>query len=148
MAGFVLVALGADCVQRRGLSATAAWAGVSHALLVANLLYVNQFPDRAADGAAGKMHWVARLPVPVARWGYVLLLGASVSVLVAGAARGVLPPSVVWTAPAYLLGSVAAARVLRDASEPARLAPAIVMTILTALLHALLLAMGLAVRRI
>lgn len=36
-------------------------AGLSYALLGTNLLYINQFPDRAADTAAGKLHWVARL---------------------------------------------------------------------------------------
>ena len=30
-------------------------------LLVTNLLFINQFPDRAADAASGKRHWVVRL---------------------------------------------------------------------------------------
>ena len=34
-----------------------------YALLVANLLYINQFPDRKADAAAGKNNLVVRLPL-------------------------------------------------------------------------------------
>lgn len=140
VAAFALVAVGADCVQRGMLSDTAAWAGTSYALMVANLLYVNQFPDRKADLAAGKLHWVARLPVATARWGYVALLGSSIAVVALGVATTTLPAAVAWTAPAYLIGGLAALRVLRDAGSPAKLAPAIVLTIWAAALQGILLA--------
>lgn len=143
VAGFALVAIGADCVQRGSIAATPVWGATSYSLLVANLLYVNQFPDRSADRAAGKLHWVARLPVHTARWGYVVLLASSGIVLVAGASSGPLPDRVVWTAPAYVLGAFAALRVLKHAASPARLAPAIVLTIATALLQGMLLALAL-----
>ncbi|MGB7649979.1 MAG: prenyltransferase, partial [Gallionella sp.] len=60
-AGILLITVGADMVQRKGFSSTPFIAGLSYALLTANLLYINQFPDRTADRAAGKLHWVARL---------------------------------------------------------------------------------------
>ena len=73
-AGFLAITAGTDFVQRKGFAAAPFIAGLSYALLVTNLLYINQFPDRTADTAAGKMHWVARLGVQHARWGYALIV--------------------------------------------------------------------------
>lgn len=45
-----------------GLSAPPLIVAVAgYALLVTNLLSINQFPDRSADEKAGKRHWVVRL---------------------------------------------------------------------------------------
>lgn len=60
-AGFLLVVLGSDYVQRHGFDSTAFAAGLPYGLFVTNVLYINQFPDRKADLQAGKLHWVARL---------------------------------------------------------------------------------------
>jgi 1,4-dihydroxy-2-naphthoate octaprenyltransferase len=73
-AGFLAITVGTDFVQRKGFAAAPFIAGLSYALLVTNLLFINQFPDRTADSAAGKLHWVARLQVHQARWGYVLIV--------------------------------------------------------------------------
>jgi len=59
---FILVVAGADFVQRGSFSATPAWAGIGYALLTTNILYINQFPDREADIAAGKTMSDAPLP--------------------------------------------------------------------------------------
>jgi 1,4-dihydroxy-2-naphthoate octaprenyltransferase len=68
-AGFLLVVAGADYVQR-GAFAPLPWlAGAPFALLVTGVLYINQFPDREADRASGKLHWVARLQPVAAAWG-------------------------------------------------------------------------------
>jgi 1,4-dihydroxy-2-naphthoate octaprenyltransferase len=73
-AGFALIVVGADYVQRHGFDSTPFAAGFPYALFVTNLLYINQFPDRKADLHAGKLHWVARVQPRVARWGYVLIV--------------------------------------------------------------------------
>ncbi len=70
---------------------TAIAAGVPFGLLVANILFINQFPDAPADGAGDKrtipVRWGAR-----AAWGYPLIaLGAAVT-HVAWVAIGLLPP--------------------------------------------------------
>ena len=64
-AGFgVLIPLGADYVQRGMLSQLPLWAGIPYALLVANLLVINQFPDRAPTrppaSATGLCAWGPR----------------------------------------------------------------------------------------
>ncbi|HWS12141.1 MAG TPA: prenyltransferase, partial [Rhodocyclaceae bacterium] len=68
--GWLLVVVGADFVQRGSFSATPLIAGLGYALHVANVLFINQFPDYRADAAAGKRNWVVRLGPQRARWGY------------------------------------------------------------------------------
>jgi 1,4-dihydroxy-2-naphthoate octaprenyltransferase len=142
-ASFWLLVAGADFVQRGAFSPMPLLAGAPYALLTTNILYINQFPDRAADLAVGKHHWVARLQPRQARWGYVLLLAAAAIAMVVPVALGLLPA---WTLLALvaLLPAIPAARsLLRHADEPARLAPAIKQTIAAAHLSAVLSALGL-----
>jgi 1,4-dihydroxy-2-naphthoate octaprenyltransferase len=138
--GFLLIVVGSAYVLKGGTMPLAWAAGLPYALLVMNILYINQFPDRAADQLAGKWHWVARLPPASAAKGYVLILVLSVVALCSGVLMDVLP---IW-ALASLLGVVPALKAARlltcHAAEPAHLGPAIGMTILAAHLQALLLA--------
>ena len=142
-AGWLLVVLGTDYVQRGELAVLALVAGLPFALLVAAILYINQFPDRRADEAAGKRTVVVRLGPHAASRGYVVLVafahlwlaGAlAVGAVPAGAALALLP----------LVFSVRAARaLLADAEHPARLVAPIRDTIAAANLSGLLLAIGL-----
>jgi len=143
-AGFALIAVGADFVQRGQVSSTALVAATSYALLVTNLLYINQFPDCKADRAAGKHHWVVRLGPARARWGYAAIAVACYGWLIGAVALGALPPlALIALAPA-LVSAKAAAELLRHAQTPQQLAPGIQMTILAASLHGLLLAAAIA----
>jgi 1,4-dihydroxy-2-naphthoate octaprenyltransferase len=119
-------------------------AALPYAALVANLLYINQFPDRRADEAAGKRHWVVRLGARRARWGYLALAAFAYAALVAAVVLHALPlAALVAVLPA--LASFAAARdLLRHAETPERLAPAIQLTILAMIGHGLLLSAALA----
>jgi 1,4-dihydroxy-2-naphthoate octaprenyltransferase len=133
--GFLLVVAGADYVQR-GMFVPLPWlAGVPYALLVANILYINQFPDREADRASGKLHWVARLPPAVAAWGYALILLLAALTLLGGVLSGVLPRAALVALAAWLPAAAAARQLQRFAATPERLAPAIRQTLLAA--HAL-----------
>lgn len=147
-AGFGLIVVGTDYVQRGAFSATPAVAAVSYALLVTNVLYINQFPDRGADAAAGKRHWVVRLSPARARWVY-LLIGLGAYLWLAGAAAtGLLPPAALLGFAAAPLTALAGRDLLRHAHEPGRLRPAIERTIAAASLHGVLLATGLVLERI
>lgn len=143
-AGFLLIVAGADFVQRGALSATPWLIGLPYALLVTNILYINQFPDRAADTQAGKLHWVARLEPAVAARGYWLLLALAAIVLVTLVLLNLVP----WlglVSLAFLLPAIRAGRMLsRHAAQPALLAPAIQMTIAAAHIQPMLLAAALA----
>jgi 1,4-dihydroxy-2-naphthoate octaprenyltransferase len=139
-AGFLLVVAGADIVQR-GAPATLPWlAGVPYALLVANVLYINQFPDRAADRASGKLHWVARLSPARAAWGYGLILLLAALALAGEIMRGVLPAAAMVSFAAWFPAVRAWLQLRRFADAPERLAPAIRLTLLAAHAHAVLLA--------
>jgi 1,4-dihydroxy-2-naphthoate octaprenyltransferase len=141
-AGFLAITVGTDFVQRKGFSAEPFIAGLSYALLVANLLYINQFPDRTADTAAGKLHWVARLDVRKARWGYVVIVALSYIWLMLSVVLGWLP---LWVLAAFLALplSVKAARLLfRHAAQPQQLGDAIKATIGAMMVHGTLLSLA------
>lgn len=143
-AGFLLIVAGADFVQRGTLSATPWLIGLPYALLVTNILYINQFPDRAADIQAGKLHWVARLEPAVAARGYWLLVLLAAAFLIFLVVTGVLP-RIGLVSLLFLLPAAKAGRMLsRHAAQPAQLAPAIQMTIAAAHIQPMLLAAALA----
>lgn len=144
-AGFLLVVAGADFVQRHGLDAMPWLAGLPYALAVTNILYINQFPDRSADLAAGKRHWVARLTPERAAGGYRLILLVAMAWLLGLVLLGRLPG---WSLAALLAlvpAAKAAAGLRRFAARPAELAPAIRATIAAAHILAVLLALSLVV---
>jgi 1,4-dihydroxy-2-naphthoate octaprenyltransferase len=142
-AGFALIAVGADFVQRGRLAALPVIAVTCYALLVTNVLYINQFPDRRADEAAGKHHWVVRLGPLRARWGYLAIALLAYGWLAGAVIAGALPKlALVALLPAVL--SLRAARdVIRHSTQPQALAPAIQQTIAAASAHGLLLATAL-----
>lgn len=141
--GFLLVVVGAHAVQHPAPVFLPWVVGAPYALLVANILYINQFPDRAADRASGKLHWVARLEPDDAAWGYGLILLLAGLALSGGILNGALPPASL-VASAALLPAVAAWRQLqRFATTPEHLAPAIKLTLLAAHALPLLLATSL-----
>jgi 1,4-dihydroxy-2-naphthoate octaprenyltransferase len=139
---FWLVVVGADLVQRGSIGSTALWAGLGYALLTANILYINQFPDREADLTAGKHHWVARLPVDRARWGYVLILALAGLAMLLPVVNGKLPSGSALGLLALTPGALAARILLRHADEPQLLAPALRLTIVAAHLAAAATAAG------
>ena len=139
-AGWLLVVIGSDFVQRHGFAFVPVAAGLGFALLVANVLYINQFPDVKADAAAGKNTMVVRLGVARARWGYVLIAALAYGWPLSMVLQGRLPATaLVALLPA--VASIAAARRLWScAGRPAELTPALKLTILAASAHGLLLA--------
>lgn len=146
-AGFALIAIGADFVQRGHLSVAPLVAVTSYALLVTNVLFINQFPDRKADEATGKHHWVVRLGPARARWGYAVIALVAYGWLVAAVLAGALHWfALVALAPA-VLSAKAARDLLRLSTRPQALGPAIQQTIAAASLHGLLLAAAIALAK-
>lgn len=142
-AGFLMIILGADFVQRNQFSTATLIAGMPYGLLVANLLYINQFPDRSADISAGKHHWVARLPVEQARWGYALIALSAHCWLVGAVIMHALPLLALIALLAAPLSLKAARELYCHAAQPQRLAPAIQTTIGAMLAHGILLSAAL-----
>lgn len=137
--GFVGVVVGADWVQRQGFSATPWLVGGPYGLLTTNLLFINQFPDRAADAAVGKRHWVVRLPLQSACRVYAGLAILAGLWLLMAVYCGRLPVSGLLALLPLLL-SWRAARILRqNVQHTAALLPAIRLSIAAMLSHGLLL---------
>ncbi len=138
-AGFLLIVAGADFVQRGELALRPWLLGLPYALLVTNILYINQFPDRAADILAGKRHWVARLEPETAARGYWLILALSSGTLLGLVAAGWLPTLALLSLLAVLPALAAGRTLSAHAAEPARLLPALRQTIAAAHLHPVIL---------
>lgn len=139
-AGWLLVVVGTDFVQRGSFAPQPWLLGLPYALLVANILYINQFPDRQGDAAAGKRTLVVRLSPARARWGYALIALFAYGWLL-GVLTGMALPAYVLLALLTLPLSLSAARgLLAHADEPPALLPAIKQTIAAANIHGLLLA--------
>lgn len=145
--GWLMVVLGADYVQRGSFSLLPLTAGVSYALLVANLLLINQFPDHDGDAAAGKRTLVVRLGPANAKWAYLLIAILAYGWLVAMVASNLLPQKSGAAALTLVFSFAAARELITHACEPAELRPAIQRTILAVNLHGLALAATLAFMR-
>lgn len=142
-AGILTITVGTDFVQRKGFDAAPFVAGLSYALLATSLLYINQFPDRSADTAAGKLHWVARLEVKHASWGYVLIVTLAYIWVLLSVALGWLPVLVLLALLALPLSVQAVRLLLRYAAQPQQLGDAIKLTIAAMMAHGALLSLGL-----
>jgi 1,4-dihydroxy-2-naphthoate octaprenyltransferase len=139
LAGFSLLPLGAWLVQTGSLSLAVVLISLPVGLLTANLLYINQFPDRKADIQAGKLHWVARLDPQTARWGYILIAGLAWLVFVMLVMAGLLPVTALVAMLPAILTFKAGNILIKHAAHPQELTPAIQMTILAMLTHGALL---------
>ena len=143
LVGFGLLPLGAWLTQTGAFSLSVVLIAIPLGALTCNLLYINQFPDRKADIQAKKMHWVARLPTSVSRWGYWLISGLAWVLIVVYVANGLLPTlSLISLAP-IVLSFIAGKELLKNSDQPKKLEVAIKMTLLTMLLHGILLIISL-----
>ena len=142
-AGWLLVVVGSDFVQRHGFSLTPLAAGLSFALLVANVLYINQFPDVNADAQTGKRTAVVRLGITAARWGYLAIVILAYGWIVLMVTLWLLPPVALISLLSGVASLAAGFGLWRHAGNPPRLVSAIKLTILAAVSHGLLLGLAL-----
>ncbi len=146
-AAWALVVVGADFVQRGAFSFGPVAAGLGFALLVANVLYINQFPDIRADAKAGKRTLVVRLGPARARWGYAAIGALAYLWPLAMVLDGRLPAATLFSL-LPTLATFAALRVLWGAADrPKALAAALPLTIVAANAHGVIMAAALALFR-
>lgn len=86
-----LMTLGAYYVQTGEVSWVPLAAATPVALLIAAVLYINEFPDYTADRAAGKWHLVVRLGRNKAAVGYLAIIAATYASILAAVALRVMP---------------------------------------------------------
>lgn len=136
----ILIPLGTDFVQRQSWDAELLLLCLPYGLLVTNILYINQFPDRLADAAAGKHHWVVRLGAERAKWIYVANVFAATGILLIAVITRIAPPIALLSLLPLIVAARAAAWLMQHAGHSARLVTPIKLTIASALAHGLMLA--------
>lgn len=135
----LLPALGTEWVLRGRLTAQVSWVGVPAGLLVAAILFINEFPDLAADASAGKRTLVVRLGARRAVAAFAALLGLVYASVALGVALGWMPPLAATVA---LLAPLSwrIVRILRaNYASVGGLVPGMAATILQQLLFVLIL---------
>jgi 1,4-dihydroxy-2-naphthoate octaprenyltransferase len=83
--------LGAAYVQSQKLDLGALWASIPVGLLIAAVLYINEFPDYQADKSVGKKTLVVALGREQAVWGYIALLIGAYAMIVIGVVLRFMP---------------------------------------------------------
>jgi 1,4-dihydroxy-2-naphthoate octaprenyltransferase len=137
--------LGAYYVQTQSFSWPALWASIPVALLIAAVLYINEFPDYPADGAVDKETLVVVLGRERAVPGYMAIMMGAYVVVVLGALLSLLP----WGSLIALLTLPLAWRGIQGARQfyanTPRLIPTNAVTIQVHLFTGLLLTLGIVV---
>jgi 1,4-dihydroxy-2-naphthoate octaprenyltransferase len=133
---------GAYFVQAQRFAASPLIASLPLGLLIANVLFLNQFPDLEADQDVGKTHWVVRLGREKA-FRVFLLLSLFVYLLIGwGAAVGLLPTLSLLALLTLPLSLKVLALAKRHYLDSPRLRPAQALTTLNHLLTGLLLCLA------
>ncbi len=137
-----IMVLGAYYVQAQAFSWPAVWASIPVALLIAGVLYINEFPDYAADAAVKKKTLVVVLGRGAAVPAYIAIMLGSYLVIILGAVAGWLP----WVTLIALLTLPLAWKGIQGArqfyADAQKLIPSNALTIQVHLFTGLLLTLG------
>jgi len=139
-----LVVLGTYIVLTGDTSVSAFLAGVPIGLLIALVLYINQFPDMEADASVGKRHWVVRLGRKRASVGYPIILCAAYGWAAIAVLFSLLPALVLLFFLTIPLAIKASKIILANPNHVSALLPAQAMTVQIHLFGGLLLTAGIA----
>jgi 1,4-dihydroxy-2-naphthoate octaprenyltransferase len=139
--------LGAHYVQAGHLSPAALMASVPVGLLIAAVLYINEFPDYEADRQVNKKTIVVLLGPKRARYGYIILIALTYAAIITFVAFGGLPTWALLGLLTLPLAVKAITVLMRRYAEPYKLLPANALTILVHFATGILLAVGLALGR-
>lgn len=137
-----LVIIGADAVQRGSLFIIPVVTSVSYALLVANILLINGFPDAASDARVGKRTLVVLLGPRGAALLYLFISTLAHLWLAGGVWLFYQPEPAAWGLVSWPLSLAAFVLLWRHAHQAEKLRAAIVLTIVASLVHGLAMAAG------
>lgn len=138
-----LVVIGADYSQRGHFFIIPAYVGVSFALLIANILLINGLPDAPSDASVGKRTLATRMTPKGLASVYLLIVLFAHAWVIVGVWLLIPPTSALWALITLPTGLLASWQLYQHAQTPAvSLRPAIVLTIVTANLHGVALAVA------
>lgn len=142
---WMMVVVGSDYVQRDAFALTPFFTGLAYALLVANVLFINQIPDVKADQATGKRTIIVRLGTNMAPIGSaVLYLLSSITILI-GMTSNTLPAAASMTLLTWVPATLAIHTLYTGKNDKTALSRVIRLTIISALLFGALLSLVLLV---
>ncbi len=137
-----MMVLGSYYVQTGRYSWEAFFASLAPGVLTANLLFLNEFPDREADERGGRRHLVIALGREGARFLYVALIIVAYLLIVMGVVTGMMPWMTLIGLGTVMFGWKAAKGALKDYNDVNRLVPALGANVMTILGTQALLAVG------
>ena len=137
-----LMTLGAYYVQTGIVSVEPLAASIPVSLLIAAILYINEFPDYTADKAVGKRTWVVRLGRGKAVYGYAAIVLGSYGFVLLNSLLGITPLQALFALIPLPLALIAVKHAFKFHSEPRKLALANALNIVFHLLTSLLLSLG------
>jgi len=137
-----IMVLGSYYVQTGRYSWEALFASLAPGVLTANLLFLNEFPDREADERGGRRHLVITLGREGARFLYVALIIVAYLLIVIGVVTGIMPWVTLIGLGTVVFGWKAAKGALKDYNDVNRLVPALGANVMTILGTQALLAVG------
>jgi 1,4-dihydroxy-2-naphthoate octaprenyltransferase len=131
-----LIAGGTYLVQTGHITGDLYLTSLALGLMIAGFLWINEFPDYAADKACGKRNLVVQLGRQRASYAFALLLAASFCLLLLVDHLFEQTGGVLWGFLAAPLAAFAAWRLVRNPHDTAHLIPAQVATLLAFLVFA------------
>jgi 1,4-dihydroxy-2-naphthoate octaprenyltransferase len=137
-----VMVLGSYYVQTGRYSWEALFASLAPGVLTANLLFLNEFPDREADERGGRRHLVIALGREGARFLYVGLIIVAYLLIVIGVVTGMMPWVTLIGLGTVVFAWKAAKGALKDYNDVNRLVPALGANVMTILGTQALLAVG------
>jgi 1,4-dihydroxy-2-naphthoate octaprenyltransferase len=140
--GFGLIGLGAYITQTGLVDSTGIAVFVPVSILVALLLFLNEFPDTAIDREAGRRHLVILLGKKRASWVYVVGLVATYASIIVSVLVAAAPTTVLIAVVTFPLAFKASRITLRNYDNSSRLVPALGTNVIVILTTILLLAVG------
>jgi 1,4-dihydroxy-2-naphthoate octaprenyltransferase len=144
----ILMTLGSHYVQTGRFSMEAFLASLPVAILIADVLFINEFPDYTADKAVGKDHLVVRLGKEKAVWGYLALtFSAYLAILIPVVTRAI-PPYCLLALVTLPVAMKAINVAILNYADSKKLAPANAATIMLHMFVGLLVAAGFILDRI
>jgi 1,4-dihydroxy-2-naphthoate octaprenyltransferase len=144
----ILMTLGSYYVQTGRFSTGAFLASLPVAILIADVLYINEFPDFTADKAVGKKHLVVRLGKEKAVWGYLALTVSAYLAILTPVVTGAVPPYCLLALVTLPMAMKAINVAILNYGDSAKLAPANAATIMLHMFIGLLVAAGFILDRI
>ena len=137
-----LIVLGSYYVQTGRYSWDALFASLAPGILTANLLFLNEFPDREADQRGGRRHLVIMMGREDARFLFVALIVASYLCIVIGVLTKMMPLVALIGLGTIGFGWKAARGALKYYNDTSRLIPVLGANVITILGTQALLAIG------